>query len=123
MWLTLQPAGMAKLMKAAYQGETLVSWILFKFNNVLFYSYGTSSSLHRELMASNLIMWEAIRLGKRLGCSVFDLWGSLGPDPSPKDPWFGFHRFKAWEALPGRCAKVMVHRCQLGHPALDRMLI
>ena len=95
MWTALQPTGMARLMKATYQGETLVSWILFKFNNVLYYPYGASSSMHRELMASNLIMWEAIRLGKRLGCSLFDLWGSLGPKPNPKDPWFGFHRFKA----------------------------
>ena len=95
MWLTLRPTGMAHLLQAKYQGETLVSWILFKFNNVLYYPYGASSSLHREVMASNLIMWEAIRFGKKLGCSLFDLWGSLGSNPSPKDPWFGFHRFKA----------------------------
>ncbi|MDP3941598.1 MAG: peptidoglycan bridge formation glycyltransferase FemA/FemB family protein [bacterium] len=22
------------------------------------------------------------------------MWGALGPDPDPKDPWYGFHRFK-----------------------------
>jgi len=22
------------------------------------------------------------------------MWGSLGPDPDPKSPWSGFHRFK-----------------------------
>jgi lipid II:glycine glycyltransferase (peptidoglycan interpeptide bridge formation enzyme) len=22
------------------------------------------------------------------------MWGSLGPHPDAKDPWFGFHRFK-----------------------------
>ena len=25
---------------------------------------------------------------------MFDMWGSLGPEPNQKDPWFGFHRFK-----------------------------
>jgi len=45
-------------------------------------------------MASNLIMWEAIRLAKKLGCQNFDMWGALGKNPNEKDPWFGFHRFK-----------------------------
>jgi lipid II:glycine glycyltransferase (peptidoglycan interpeptide bridge formation enzyme) len=45
-------------------------------------------------MASNLMMWEMIRFGKQQGCKLLDMWGSLGPEPSPKDPWFGFHRFK-----------------------------
>ena len=22
------------------------------------------------------------------------MWGSLGPEPDTKDPWYGFHRFK-----------------------------
>ena len=22
------------------------------------------------------------------------MWGSLGPNPDTKDPWYGFHRFK-----------------------------
>jgi lipid II:glycine glycyltransferase (peptidoglycan interpeptide bridge formation enzyme) len=22
------------------------------------------------------------------------MWGALGPNPNPKDPWYGFHRFK-----------------------------
>jgi lipid II:glycine glycyltransferase (peptidoglycan interpeptide bridge formation enzyme) len=39
-------------------------------------------------------MWEAIRFGKKKGARLFDMWGSLGPDPDPKDPWYGFHRFK-----------------------------
>ena len=31
---------------------------------------------------------------KRAGCQRFDFWGSLGPEPDIKDPWYGFHRFK-----------------------------
>ena len=45
-------------------------------------------------MAANLLMWEAIRLGKRLGATTFDMWGSLPPDFSHDDPWAGFTRFK-----------------------------
>lgn len=94
MWQTLFPAGIAHLLKATYQGKTLVSWILFAFHKILYYPYGASSRENKEVMASNLMMWEAIRFGKRLGCQKFDMWGSLGPNPDPKDSWYGFHRFK-----------------------------
>ena len=94
MWQTLQPGGVAHLLIATYQGKPLVTWVLFTFNKILYYPYGASSTLHREVMASNLMMWEAIKFGKKMGCQTFDLWGCLGPDPDPNDPWYGFHRFK-----------------------------
>ena len=45
-------------------------------------------------MASNLMMWEAIKFGKKMGMKKFDMWGALGAEPDSKDPWYGFHRFK-----------------------------
>ncbi len=94
MWETLHPGGLARLFTASYQGKILVTWILFLFNDVLYYPYGASTEEHREVMASNLMMWEAIRWGKSHGAKLFDLWGALGPNPNPKDPWYGFHHFK-----------------------------
>jgi lipid II:glycine glycyltransferase (peptidoglycan interpeptide bridge formation enzyme) len=94
MWQTMRGAGIARLLKATYEGKTLVAWILFVYKDRLFYPYGASSRNHKELMASNLVMWEAMKLGKKLGCKTFDLWGALGPDPDPADPWYGFHTFK-----------------------------
>lgn len=94
MWKSMKKSGMGHLLKAVYKGEVLTSWILFVLNGVLYYPYGASSNKHREVMASNLMMWEAIRLGKRYKCKLFDMWGSLGPEPDEKDPWYGFHRFK-----------------------------
>ncbi len=94
MWQEMSRAGIAHLLRAVYKKETLAAWILFAFNGVLYYPYGASTRRHQEVMASNLMMWEAIRLGKSLGCKKFDLWGTPGPDPKPDDPWFGFHRFK-----------------------------
>lgn len=94
MWTTLKDSGMAHIFKATYENQILVTWIVFVFNKVLYYPYGASSSQYRELMASNLMMWEMIRFGKAQGCELFDMWGALGPDPDPKDPWYGFHRFK-----------------------------
>ncbi len=94
MWRTMRAAGIAHLLKATYQGEVLTAWILFKYKDRLYYPYGASSRTHREVMASNLVMWTAMRLGKSWGCRSFDLWGALGPNPNPKDPWYGFHNFK-----------------------------
>lgn len=82
------------LLLANYNKKTLAAWILFVFRDTLYYPYGSSSSEHRETMSSNLIMWEAIKFGKRLGLKYFDMWGALGPDPDTLDPWYGFHRFK-----------------------------
>ncbi|MFH0863572.1 MAG: peptidoglycan bridge formation glycyltransferase FemA/FemB family protein [Candidatus Gottesmanbacteria bacterium] len=94
MWQTLQPAGIAHLMTATYQNKILVTWVLFLFNGVLYYPYGASSDENREVMASNLMMWEAMRWGKTHNARLFDLWGALGPNANPKDPWYGFHHFK-----------------------------
>ncbi len=74
--------------------QILTSWVLFTFNNVLYYPYGASSREHRDAMANNLIMWKAIKFGKEKKCTEFDMWGALGPEPDSKDPWYGFHRFK-----------------------------
>lgn len=98
MWETLHPANIAYLLRAIYESNgktyTLASWIIFLFNNVLYYPYGASSDQYRPFMASNLMMWEAIRFGKNHGAVLFDMWGALGPNPDPDDPWYGFHRFK-----------------------------
>lgn len=82
------------LLTAKFEKETLAAWVLFIFNDTLYYPYGASSSAHRDKMASNLIMWEAIRFGKKHGLKMFDMWGALGPSPDTSDPWYGFHRFK-----------------------------
>jgi lipid II:glycine glycyltransferase (peptidoglycan interpeptide bridge formation enzyme) len=98
MWETLKtqnPDGLsAHLLEAHYENEILVAWILFVLNDTLYYPYGASSNNHREVMASNLMMWEAIKFGKRLGLKKFDMWGAMGPNPDIKDPRYGFHRFK-----------------------------
>jgi len=105
MWETLKTKNSdnrltAHLLIAKYKPPSeskpliLTTWIVFLFNDVLYYPYGASSDEYRNVMASNLMMWEAIRFGKKHGALLFDMWGALGPNPDPSDPWFGFHRFK-----------------------------
>lgn len=101
VWQALKNNNMARLLIAWYKPEDgkqpipLTAWMLFNFKDTLYYPYGGSSDQHRNVMASNLVAWEAIRLGKKLGCKTLDLWGALGSDAPENHPWQGFTRFKA----------------------------
>lgn len=94
MWKTIGQSGMIRIFQAVYEETVISSWIMFVFDDVLYYPYGASRDLHRNVMANNLMMWEMIRFGKSIGCHMLDMWGALGPDADPKSSWYGFHHFK-----------------------------
>ncbi len=94
MWRIMREAGIAHLFTATHQDKTLAAWIVFVHNNTVYYPYGASSRENREVMAPTLLLWEIAQWAKKRGLKNFDLWGSLGPNPDRRDPWFGFHRFK-----------------------------
>lgn len=83
---SLNPSGVS-----ANEDTTIAAWMLFRYGETLYYPYGGSNYRYRNLMASSLLMWEAIKLGKKIGCRTFDMWGAC---TDPKDPWYGFTRFK-----------------------------
>ncbi len=76
----------ARLLAAKYEGEIITAWIVFVWKDFLYYPYGASSQKHKNVMANNLIMWKAIKYGKKLGLKKFDLWG--------REPGKGFTKFK-----------------------------
>jgi len=86
MWSVLSKAGIAHLLTARYQGEIITTWITFVWKDFLYYPYGASTETHKNVMASNLMMWEAIKFGKKLGLTTFDLWG--------REEGKGFTKFK-----------------------------
>ena len=94
MWQSLGKSGILRIFQAEYQDQVLASWIVFVFGESLYYPYGASRSIHREVMASNLMMWELIKFGKSKQLKIFDMWGALGPDADKSNKWFGFHKFK-----------------------------
>lgn len=94
VWETFSKINQVKFVIAEYNHTPLVAWMLLIFKDTLYYPYGGSSHLHKDTMASNLVAWEAIKFGKKLGLKYFDMWGALGENADPKDSWFGFHRFK-----------------------------
>jgi len=93
IWKSLKET-LAHILIARVGTDPVAAYELFYHNKTLYYPYGGTSETHRNLMGANLIMWEAIRLGKRLGATSFDMWGSL-PRAYPQDhSWAGFTRFK-----------------------------
>jgi len=94
LWKTLKNTNIPHIMLASLNGEVLSAFMLFVLKDKLFYPYGSSLAIHKEVMAQNLLMWECIKFGKDNGLKSFDMWGSLGPDAKESDNGYGFHRFK-----------------------------
>ena len=84
----------AHILIAYYNDVPLAAYELWYLYGIIYYVYGGTSEQYRNLMASNLLMWEAIKLGKRLGAKKFDMWGSLPQNYNYNHPWSGFTRFK-----------------------------
>jgi lipid II:glycine glycyltransferase (peptidoglycan interpeptide bridge formation enzyme) len=86
MWEILHPAKIAHLLVAKYNNEIITAWVLFTYDKFLYYPYGASTQKYKNIMANNLMMWEAIRFGKKMNLTTFDLWG--------REPGKGFTKFK-----------------------------
>ncbi len=93
IWENLKNS-ISHIIIAYHQDIPLAAYQLFYFKETLYYVYGGTSELHRNLMASNLLMWKTILLGKKLNAKKLDMWGSLPPNYNQNDPWAGFTRFK-----------------------------
>lgn len=94
LWKTMKNTRIMHVLIAYYQGKPIAAVIPMTVSNRLYYAYASSTDQHREVMAPTLAMWETIRLGKKLGCTTFDTWGSLGPNAKEYEKEFGFHQFK-----------------------------
>lgn len=93
VWESLRK-NIAHILIAWYQDIPLTTYELFSFHDTLYYPYGGSSTQYKNVMAANLIMWEAIRFGKKLGAGSFDMWGSASPEYALDNSYSGFTRFK-----------------------------
>jgi len=92
-WATFLREGLAFLLLADFEGETVAGIMLFTFGSTAWYMYGASSDRHRKQMPNYLLQWEAIRRARACGSTLYDLWGA--PDVlDESDPMWGVVRFK-----------------------------
>ena len=93
LWQRLYDQEMAYGLIAEVDGEAVAGLVLFVFDKRAWYFYGMSTEKHRNLMPTYLLQWEAMRLAKQLGCTLYDLWGA--PDElNEQDHMYGVYRFK-----------------------------
>lgn len=93
-WDTLRDENMCQILIAMHEDTPLASWMLFNYEDTLYYPYGGSSNEKKHLQASTFIAWEAIKLGKSLNLKTFDLWGASKDPNDETDDWHGFTNFK-----------------------------
>ena len=78
---------------AEVDDEPVAALSLFCFGERAYYVYGMSRPLHRKKMPTYLLQWEAMRLAKAYGCTIYDLWGA--PEIfDESDSMWGVYRFK-----------------------------
>jgi len=75
-WGRFLDAGVAHLLLAEVDGQIAAGLILFVFGTTAWNIYGALADRYRELMPNHLLHWEAIRLARSLGCTIYDLWGA-----------------------------------------------
>lgn len=93
----MKKSNIAHILTSYFQEIPLASYELFLHKDVLYYPYGGSADIHRNLMGANLLMWKAIEFGKKNNALIFDMWGAMDPkeyEKKPNDSWAGFTRFK-----------------------------
>jgi lipid II:glycine glycyltransferase (peptidoglycan interpeptide bridge formation enzyme) len=93
VWSTFLEADILSPLIAEVESEPVAGLMLFTFGDRGWYLYGMSRPVHREKMPTYLLQWEAIRIAKGKGCTVYDLWGA--PEVfDESDSLWGVYRFK-----------------------------
>lgn len=94
LWDLFKPRNLCEILTAYNGGNPLASWMFLIYEDVLYYPYGGSSEEMKNLQSSNLVAWEGILLGKKRGCTLFDMWGASDNIDDNSDTWWGFTNFK-----------------------------
>ncbi len=82
-----------RLYLARYQGTLVAATTMVRVGTHAWYSYGASSTAHREVRGSNAVQWRMIRDALAAGCDVYDLRG-ITDTVDETDPHAGLIRFK-----------------------------
>jgi lipid II:glycine glycyltransferase (peptidoglycan interpeptide bridge formation enzyme) len=80
-----------------YNGEIVASAMVIYWAGGAFYHQGASSLKYPKIPVSYLVQWEAIKEGKKRGCSTYNFWG-IAPESEleakENHPWKGLSLFK-----------------------------
>lgn len=78
---------------ARYKGEVIASSIHMRFAGETSYHHGASTQKYRNIPASYLLQWTAIREALLRGDDIYNFWG-ISPEGALKHPFAGVRTFK-----------------------------
>ena len=81
------------LYLARYNGEVIAASIHMRFGGETSYHHGASTQKYRNIPASYLLQWTAIRDALRRGDRIYNFWG-ISPEGVTKHPFAGVRTFK-----------------------------
>ncbi|MDR0944675.1 MAG: aminoacyltransferase [Bifidobacteriaceae bacterium] len=95
MWdqMAAEDPGRLTLYLATVDGELIAATTMVRVGDHAWYSYGASTTAHRDVRGSNAIQWRMIRDALAAGCSVYDLRG-ITDTLDPGDSHAGLIGFK-----------------------------
>ncbi|MBU0577045.1 peptidoglycan bridge formation glycyltransferase FemA/FemB family protein [Patescibacteria group bacterium] len=83
----------AQLLLAEYEGRVIAGGIFVYLDVWGIYYYGASEYNYRNVMASYLVQWTAMKEAKKRGCKYYDFLG-IAPEGATNHPWLGVTSFK-----------------------------
>ncbi len=81
------------LFLAKYEGKVISGALIAFVGNNALYRHGASDNQYRDIPASYLLQWEAIKEAKKLGKTLYNFWG-IAPPETKNHPWQGLTLFK-----------------------------
>lgn len=81
------------LFLATYKGKVISGAIIGMVGSMAIYRHGASDNAFRDIPASYLLQWEAIREAKKRGINMYNFWGIASNDKKTH-PWYGLSLFK-----------------------------
>ena len=63
-------------IQAEVNNTPTASWVIIHNDETIYYTYGGSDIRYNKFYPSDLVGFEAIKLGKRLNAKMFDMWGA-----------------------------------------------
>jgi len=83
----------AKILIASHQEKPVAGIFMLHSNEVAYYWLAAATNLGKKLFAPTLLVWEALKLAKKLNCEIFDFEG-VYDERYPLKSWLGFTKFK-----------------------------
>ncbi len=94
LWKNFYPKN-AFLLLAYQQKKPVGGILLLYYDKVAYYWFASSLKKGKKLFAPTLLVWEALKLSKRKGCTLFDFEGIYDERfPKASESWRGFTKFK-----------------------------